>query len=159
MYECDWCGKRTDELWTVPGEYGKNESVCNDCVPKPPKYDISGEQHLRCPVCKSTKYQDVSERYWFSRAGGLFQCKRKHLFTVQKMTQEVHIPDDSCPKKAGHMDVTGEQSLRCPLCLSAEYRNVTKDYSLHHSEQLFECNDGHLFEVRTVTQEVWIPDD
>jgi len=94
MTQCDWCGRHADELWAVGGEYGKTEFVCNNCVPKPPTCEVDGEQHLRCPVCKSTKYQDVSERYSFSRAGGLFECKCKHLFTVQKVTQEVHIPDD-----------------------------------------------------------------
>ncbi len=39
MCECDWCGKLTDELWIVAGEYGKSEFVCNDCVPN---YQVPG---------------------------------------------------------------------------------------------------------------------
>lgn len=159
MSQCDQCGKNADELWAVPGEYGKTEFVCDDCVPKPPTCDVTGQKHLRCPVCKSTKHREVSERYCFSRAGGLFHCEGKHLFSVQKVTQEVDVRDDSCPKGPAQLDVTGEETLRCPVCLSAQYRNVTKLYALQCSEQLFECIDGHLFEVRTITEEVWIPDD
>ena len=85
MSQCNECGKNADELWSMPGEYGRTEFVCNDCVPKPGTHDITGEYHLCCPACKSTKSQEVSEQYWFSRPGGLFHCERSHLFTITQI--------------------------------------------------------------------------
>ena len=160
MYECDWCGKRTDELWTVPGEYGKNESVCNDCVPKPPAYDITGEYHLRCPRCKSIKCQEVSERYHLSRPGGLFECEHSHLFTIIKIAEEVCITSDHRPQDLRDLDVTCDDNVSCPVCSSANHGIVrTKRKNPPHPQLLFECDNGHLFEVCTLTEEVWITDD
>jgi hypothetical protein len=98
MSQCDLCGKYAEELWAVPGEKGKTEFACEDCVPKPSVLDVTGEPKLRCPVCQSVKYQEVSDRYWFHREGGLFLCEHQHLFTVRfqirTLTEEVWIPDD-----------------------------------------------------------------
>ena len=159
MSHCDWCGKFADELWSVAGEYGRTESVCDDCVPKPARCEVSGEKRLCCPVCKSRRYQDASAAYWFSRAGGLFHCERKHLFTVKKMTQEVRRPAKARPRELVSLDVTREQSLLCPVCGSAKHKKVPGDGPWPHSGPVFECSRGHLFELLTFTEHVWIPDD
>ncbi len=160
MSQCNECGKNADELRSMPGEYGKTEFVCNDCVPKPGTHDITGEYHLRCPACKSTKHQEVSEQYWFSRPGGLFHCERSHLFTIIKIAQEVRIPGDHEPKKLQRLDVTGDVNLSCPVCSSTEHKIVQiEGRHQPHSQLLYECDEGHLFEVHTLTEDVWIPDD
>ena len=160
MGQCSQCGKFAEELWAVPGEYGKNESVCNDCIPKLPTYDITEEYHLRCPRCKSTKCKEVSERYWFSRPGGIFECERSDLFTIQKIAQEVRITNDHRPQELRQLDVTGDENVSCPVCSSTEHRVVRiAKKEQPHSRVVFECDDGHLFEVRTLTEEVRIPDD
>ena len=159
MNECDWCGKPSDELWAEAGEYGRTEWVCDDCAPGPVKRDVTTEKQLRCPVCGSAEYQDASGQHWFSRAGGLFHCERKHLFTMEKVAQQVRVADEACVGEPKRLDVTGRKSPLCPVCRSAKNKKVIKQCPVRHSGPLFECIHGHVFEVLTFTEGVWIPDD
>jgi hypothetical protein len=98
MSQCDRCGKYAEEVWPLPDEMGRSEYVCDRCLPQPARLDVTGEAQPRCPVCRSAKCREVSDRYWFRRAGGLFQCELGHLFTVRSgvrtLTEEVWVPDD-----------------------------------------------------------------
>jgi hypothetical protein len=100
MNQCSQCGRYAEDLWVLSDEFGKSEFACNDCVPQPPTREVAKGQKPRCPVCGSANFVAASQRYWFSRVGGLFHCERRHLFTVRKVskirtiTEEVWIPDD-----------------------------------------------------------------
>ena len=100
MSQCDLCGQYAEEVWAVPGEYGKTEFACSACLPQPATREVARGQKPLCPVCGSANYQDVTQRYWFRRGGCLFLCERQHLFTVRRVskartiTEEVWIPDD-----------------------------------------------------------------
>ena len=89
------------------------------------------------------------------------QCGRSadDLWAVAGEHGKTEFVCGNCAPTPARCDVTGDEHLRCPNCESAKYTDVSEEYWFHRRGGLFQCDRGHLFTVRTVTEEVCIPDD